>query len=76
MDIEQKNIDEEKARIFNDYLSREDLKDPYNFTFDLDSFRMQHPDITQDIIHNPTKYYALIRSYLQKNLSGEERNKY
>jgi len=37
---------------------------------------MQHPLITQDIIRSPTKYYRIIRSFLEKNLHGEERKKF
>lgn len=76
MDIEQPNLEQENERLFSEYLSRQTIKDPQTFIFDLDTFRMQHPTTTQDVIRNPTKYYKIIRSFLEKNLHGEERRKY
>lgn len=64
MDIEQPNRQEENERIFSDFLTRQDIKDNLNFTFDLDQFRLQHPTTTQDVISNPTRYYKIIRSFL------------
>lgn len=71
MDIEEPNMQYENEQQFSDYLSRQVIKDPHSFTFDLDIFRNTHPTVTQDIIRNPTKYYKLIRTFLEKNLHGD-----
>lgn len=39
MDIEQPNMEQENERLFSDYLSRQTIKDPNSFLFDLDGFR-------------------------------------
>lgn len=59
-----------------DYLTKQAILDPLNFTFDLDHFRSQSPIATQDIIRNPTKYYKSIRNYLEKQYLGDEKRKY
>ena len=76
MDIEQPNLHQENETLVNEFLTRQNIKDPTTFAFDLDAFRMQHPAATQDIIRNPTKYYRIIRNFLEKHLHGEERRKW
>ena len=76
MDIEPSNQLDKNEGTFSDFLTRQDVKDNFNFTFNLDQFRMQHPLITQDVIRHPTKYYKIIRNHLEKNLHGDERKKY
>ena len=76
MDIEQPSIEQENERIFVDYLSRQPITDSHAFTIDLDHFRSQNPTATQDVIRNPSKYYRLVRNYLEKNYLGEEKKKY
>lgn len=76
MDVEAHTETDVNERTFSDYLGRQDFQDNFNFTFNLDQFRMQHPLITQDIIRNPSKYFKIIRTRLEKNLHGDERQKY
>ncbi len=71
MDIEQPNAQQENERIFSDFITRQDIKNNLDFNFDLDQFRLQHPTVTQDVISNPTRYYKIIRSYLEKNLHAD-----
>ena len=76
MDIEEPNMQYENERLFSDYLTRQPIKDPHSFTFDLDAFRNQHPTVTQDIIQNPTKYYRMVRQFLEKTLYNDQRKQY
>ena len=71
MDIEQQNSNEEHERVFNEFVTRQPIKDPSCFTLDLDTFRSAHSSTTQDVIKNPTKYYRLIRNFLEKNAHGD-----
>lgn len=61
---------------FTEYLSHQSIKDPYTFVFDLDAFRSEHKDVTMDVIRNPTKYYRIIKLYLTKNLTGQDKSEY
>lgn len=54
----------ENERLFTEYLARQTIPDPYDFTFDLDSFRSQHPQVAQEIIRDPCKFYRLAKAFL------------
>lgn len=77
MELQAQQVQENDLQ-FADYLSRLTINDPKAFVLELDQLRSQNPQLAQDVIKNPSKYYRAIKNHLEKLLLNEEtyRNKF
>lgn len=67
---------QDNERYFNDFVSRQVINDPHQLRVDLDLFRQQYPQAASDLIKNPSKYYRLTKTFLERGLLGEQKPRY
>ncbi len=67
MEIEQTAKEQEYERQFLDFLDSRPAENNKTFTLNLDDIRRKSKPTSNDIVKNPSKYYRLIKAYLEKH---------